>query len=135
MLAKLVSTSPADFAMSSIIDVVKSPSINEGLSELLVAFRDNWIDPIIAYLKKEKLLKDKLGERKLRLQATTYVIIGKTLYKRGLSIPFLRCVLPEEGIHFERCIKGYVVVIQQRVIGTKNREARVLLADLREKIY
>lgn len=42
--------------------MVKSLSINEGLSILPMAFCDNWTDPIIAYLEEEKLPEDKFEQ-------------------------------------------------------------------------
>lgn len=82
--------------------VVKSLSINEGLSILPMAFCDNWTDPIIAYLEEEKLPEDKFEPRNLRLRATMYVINGKTLYKRGFSMPYLQCILPKEAEYILR---------------------------------
>lgn len=89
VLVKLAFSSPIESIASTKIEVVKLTSINEGMPILLIAFLDNWMDMIIAYLREEKLLEDKLEARNLRLGAAKYVIIGKTFYKRGFSIPYL----------------------------------------------
>lgn len=61
VLVKLEPFSPIEFVVSAKIEVVKSPSINEGLSILPVAFRDYRL------LKGGKLPEDKLEAMKLRL--------------------------------------------------------------------
>lgn len=68
VLVKLAPSLPTEFAMLAMNEAVKSPSINQGLQA-----------------------------RKLRLRATRYVIIGETLYKRGFSMPYLRCILLKEA--------------------------------------
>lgn len=60
------------------------------------------MDLIIAYLEEEKFPKDKLKARKLRLRVARYVIIGKTFYKKGFSMPYLQCVLLEEAEYILR---------------------------------
>lgn len=67
VFAKLASFSLIESAVSAKIEVVKSRSINKGLSILPIAFHYNWMDLIIAYLEEEKLPEDKLKARKLRL--------------------------------------------------------------------
>lgn len=54
MLAKPVSSSQTELDMSAKIEVVKSLSINEGLTALPVAFCDIWMDSIIAYFEVRK---------------------------------------------------------------------------------
>ena len=58
---------------------------------------ENWMTPIVIYLKDGRLLEDKDKARKLRIRATKYVLIDKMLYKRGFSQPFLRCLTPDES--------------------------------------
>lgn len=67
-----------------------------------MAFCDNWTDSIIAYLEEENLPEDKLEARKWRLRVARYVITGKTLYKRGFSMPYLQFILPKEAEYILR---------------------------------
>lgn len=97
VLTKLALSLPVEFVMSTRIEVVKSPSINEGLSVLPVAFHDDQMDSIITYLKEKKLPKDKFKDEKQRLRVTRYLMNGEIFYKRDLSMPYLRCILPEEA--------------------------------------
>ena len=59
--------------------------------------RENWMAPIVSYLKDGKLLKGKDEARKLRLRAARYVLMDEVLYKRGFSQPYLRCLVPDEA--------------------------------------
>ena len=57
---------------------------------------DNWMKPIIDYLKNSRLLlEDKNEARKLRLKATRYTLVDKTLIRKSFSGPLLRCVTKE----------------------------------------
>ena len=46
---------------------------------------ENWMTPIVIYLKDGKLSKDKDKARKLRIRVVKYVLIDEVLYKRGFS--------------------------------------------------
>ena len=59
--------------------------------------RENWMTPIISYLKDGKLPEGKDEAKKLRVKAARYVFINEVLYKRGFSQPYLRCLTPDEA--------------------------------------
>ena len=71
--------------------------------------RENWMTPIVSYLKDGKLPDGKDEARKLRVRAARYVLMGEVLYKRSFSQPYLRCLAPDEanyvlrGIHERAC--------------------------------
>ena len=56
-----------------------------------------WTTPIASYLKDDVLPNDKEAVRKLKVQATRFILIKGVLYKRGFSRPYLRCLIPEEA--------------------------------------
>ena len=58
---------------------------------------ENWMTPIISYLKDGNLPEGKDEARKLRVRAARYFLIDETLYKRGFSQPHLRCLAPDEA--------------------------------------
>ena len=58
---------------------------------------ENWMTPILLYLKYGRLPEDKDEARRLRIKAAKYVLIDKVLYKRGFSQPYLRCLAPNES--------------------------------------
>ena len=47
--------------------------------------------PIIRYLKEGWLPEDKAEARKIQTKAARFVIIDDMLYRRGYSLPYLRC--------------------------------------------
>ena len=51
--------------------------------------------PLISYLKNGMLPNGKDAARKLKVQASRFVLIKDVLYKRGFSRPYLRCLVPE----------------------------------------
>ena len=46
---------------------------------------ENWITPIVAYLKDGRLLEEKDEARKLRIRSARYILIDEVLYKKGFS--------------------------------------------------
>ncbi|XP_075654298.1 uncharacterized protein LOC142624571 [Castanea sativa] len=72
------------------------PSINL-LEVQQIEGEENWMTPIIAYLKDGRLLEDKDEARKLRVRVVKYVLIDEVLYKRSFSQPYLRCLAPDES--------------------------------------
>ena len=57
-----------------------------------VNFEENWTTPLIAYLRSDILPDGKDAARKLKVQASRFVLLGDVLYKRGFSQPYLRCL-------------------------------------------
>ena len=45
----------------------------------------NWTMPIVSYLKDGTLLDEKGAARKLKVQATRFIMIKDVLYKRSFS--------------------------------------------------
>ena len=54
------------------------------------------MNPIVAYLKIGKQLEDKIEARILRLKEAHYILYNDKLYRRGYSMPFLKCASPLE---------------------------------------
>ena len=48
------------------------------------------------------MLPDRKAARKLKVQASRFILIKDVLYKRGFSRPYLRCLVPEEAKHVMR---------------------------------
>ena len=63
---------------------------------------ENWITPIISYLKDGKLLERKDEAKKLRVRSARYLLMDEVLYKRGFSQPYLRCLAPDEASYILR---------------------------------
>ncbi|XP_059638536.1 uncharacterized protein LOC132280798 [Cornus florida] len=57
-----------------------------------VAHGMEWAEPIIRYIENEELPQDRMEARKIRMRAAKYSLIDEVLYKKGFSLPYLRCV-------------------------------------------
>ena len=53
--------------------------------------------PIVCYLKEGWLLEDKAEARKIQIRAAHFIIIDDVLYRRGYSLPYLRCTSSKEA--------------------------------------
>ena len=57
----------------------------------------NWTTPLIAYLRTSILLDGKDAARKMKVQASRFVLIRDVLFKKGFSRPYLRCLSHDEA--------------------------------------
>ena len=53
--------------------------------------------PIISFLQDGCLPHDVEEAKKIKKRATRFTILNDTLYKRGFSMPYLKCVDEEEA--------------------------------------
>jgi ribonuclease HI len=97
-LAKLASS---DEATDQYIEVQHSPShLEEELSPINVS--NSWMTPIVNYLEDETLPLDPVEARKLKVRSTRFILIQGVLYKRGFSLPYLRCLDKAEAKYVMR---------------------------------
>ena len=65
--------------------------------------------PIVSFIQDGRLLQDAKEAKKIKKKAARFTILNDTLYKRGLSMRYLKCVDEEEvkyilkEIHEEVC--------------------------------
>jgi len=52
---------------------------------------------ILSFLQDERLPQDVEKARKVRKRAARFMILNDTLYKRGFSMPYLKCVNEEKA--------------------------------------
>ena len=64
--------------------------------------KENWMTPIISYLKDGKLPEGKDEAKKLRIKSARYLLMDEVLYKRGFSQPYLRCLAPDDANYILR---------------------------------
>lgn len=74
-----------------ILEIQKSLSIEE-LRTFSIQGSTSWTTLILSYLKDGQLPLDLKEARKIKRQATRFTILNDVFYKRGLSLPYLRCV-------------------------------------------
>ena len=82
--------------------VQTSSLIDNGTNMQEVEPESNWTTPLISYLKAEILLNGKDAVRKLKVQASQFILMKDILYKRGFSRPYLRCLVPKETEYIMR---------------------------------
>ena len=101
LLAKITSTEHMPVS-SKVLSFVQLSPLIDGVSVQEIGSESNWIAPIVSYLKDGTLLDGKEAARKLKVQATRFVQIKNVLYKRSFSLPYLRCLGPEEADYVMR---------------------------------
>ena len=60
------------------------------------------MDTIIVYLKNSELLENKIEARILRVKEARYMIYYDKLYRRGYSMPLLKCMTHSEANYIMR---------------------------------
>ena len=73
------------------LEIQKFPSIEE-FHTFSIQGNTSWTTPILSYLKDEQFPSDSNKARKIKKQATRFIILNNVLYKRGFLFPYLRCV-------------------------------------------
>ncbi|XP_052295784.1 uncharacterized protein LOC127901823 [Citrus sinensis] len=93
-LAKMASLGVAQSFGPITTEYIPEPSV--GLPESLeVGSLSNkvlWMEPIIRYLKDGDLPSDKSEARRLKYKAVQYCLIQDTLYRRGFTLLYLKCL-------------------------------------------
>ena len=79
-----------------------SSLIDDGTNMQVVNSECNWTTPLISYLKTRVLPDEKGATRKLKVQASQFVLMKDALYKRGFSQSYLRCLGQEEANYVMR---------------------------------
>ncbi|XP_062075487.1 uncharacterized protein LOC133779553 [Humulus lupulus] len=97
-LAKLASTRDGDTLESVPVEYLPRPSIANPDVHMVNAPKESWASPIIDYLKDGVVPTDKREARRLVYKAARYSLVDGVLYKRGFSVPLLRCVDEEEAM-------------------------------------
>ncbi|XP_024037570.1 uncharacterized protein LOC112097200 [Citrus clementina] len=92
ILARMAAVADPKMPKSVPLEVKSRPSIEQNLGVLRIEQKGSWRDPIVSYLRDGVLPPDKLRARKIRAQASRYTMIDGVLYRRGYTLPFLRCL-------------------------------------------
>ena len=133
-MQKLTSSSDNYNAISELCVEIKGQPSTEGEQLLKIKDQDEWMTPIIRYLKEGWLPEDKTEVRKIQIRADHFVIIDDVLYKRDCSLLYLRCANTEEADYVLREIhRGNLwKSCWSKVFSKKDTQSRILLADFTE---
>ena len=94
-VAKLASLEGAA-SIGLMTEVQKRPSIEE-ISIFTIQSSGSWMTPIISFLQDVHLPQNVEEAIKIKRRAARFTILNDTLYKRGFSMPYLKCVDKEEA--------------------------------------
>ena len=97
---RLAKATSAEFMISSkqvLYFVQISSLIDDKVYVQEVNSDKNWTTPLIAYLRSGILLDEKDAARKMKVQASRFVLIRDVLYKKGFSQSYLRCLSHDEA--------------------------------------
>ena len=89
--------------------------------------QDNWMTPIILFLKEGWLLEDKSEAWKVQIRFSRFIIIDDVLYRWGHPYLYLRCTNPEES--------NYVLQEIYEGICSNHARARSLAGKLLKARY
>ncbi|GAU41791.1 hypothetical protein TSUD_379290 [Trifolium subterraneum] len=95
VLSKHASTRRKKAGNQSLIqETLTKPSIEKAVDVMHVCAIDDqsWMDPVYNFLKTNTLPADTKETTKIRKRACSYVLLDDKLYRRGFSIPLLKCV-------------------------------------------
>ena len=53
--------------------------------------------PVVSFLQNKHLLQDAEEAKKIKKRAARFTILCDTLYKKGFSMPYLKCVDEDEA--------------------------------------
>ena len=101
-LAKVASTEFMSAPKQVLSFVQISLLIDDGAKMQEINFEENWTTPLIAYLRSGILPDGKDAARKLKVQASRFVLIRDVLYKRGFSRPYLKCLSHDKADYMMR---------------------------------
>ncbi|XP_075661899.1 uncharacterized protein LOC142631583 [Castanea sativa] len=98
-LAKQPSSEARPTDIDRKIEVQKRPNIKE-VPTLAIQSESSEMTSIMSFFQDERLPQDNEEARKVRKRMARFTILNDTLYKRGFSMPYLKCVNEKEAKYF-----------------------------------
>ncbi|XP_074337673.1 uncharacterized protein LOC141674871 [Apium graveolens] len=96
-LAKLGSRRESTLLGTVPLDIQRQPSVPEHeVGSLNNELGPTWMTSILAYIREGSLSDEKNEARRIKYKAARYVIYDEILYRRGFSVPLLKCIHGEE---------------------------------------
>jgi hypothetical protein len=79
------------------IEIVTQSSLQTAIEVNPINIETSWMTPIISYLQGGILPSDRHEARRLKVRASRFAMLQGTLYKKGFSLPYLRCLTSAEA--------------------------------------
>uniref|UniRef100_A0A2N9G140 Uncharacterized protein n=1 Tax=Fagus sylvatica TaxID=28930 RepID=A0A2N9G140_FAGSY len=113
ILAKLAMTLELDIQRTVCIETLEQPSFqDQEVSVCSISIRPSWMDPILSYLKDNKLLEDKKEAKMIKQKAPIFWVSKEgLLYRRSFTGPYLLCVHPNR-------VKDFLFEIHEGICGS-----------------
>ncbi|KAK2456096.1 hypothetical protein QL285_003492 [Trifolium repens] len=95
ILSKLASTKKKGGNKSIIQEILPRPSIEKPPATLdinAIGDKNCWMTPVYNYLANDTLPSDEKEAAAVKRRACSYALLDGTLYRRGFSIPLLKCI-------------------------------------------
>lgn len=96
-LARLASVNSRNLPRTANVQVLRRPSIPRKIDVANIEHEKSWMDPLVQYLTKDKVPDDGREAKKLKVRAASFTIVDGQLYKRGFTMPYLKCLRPAEA--------------------------------------
>ncbi|XP_023883676.1 uncharacterized protein LOC111995965 [Quercus suber] len=94
-VSKMASSVEVATNVDLMMEIQKNPSI-EKVPTFAIQSIDSWMKPIVSFLQDGHLPSNTDEARRIKKRAARFTILNDTLYKRGFSMPYLKCVNEEE---------------------------------------
>jgi hypothetical protein len=114
ILAKLATTLESDMQRTIYVETLDRPSFQnqEVLSVFSISNQPSWMNPILSYLKDNKLSEDKKEANMIKRKAPKYWVSKEgSLYRRSFTGPYLLSVHPE-------MVKNFLFEIHEGICGS-----------------
>ncbi|KAK0573318.1 hypothetical protein LWI29_006353 [Acer saccharum] len=101
---------------------------------------DTWMTPIMKFLQDGALPEEKSASLRVRRQSPRYLLINRVLYRRGYSLPYLRCIAPPQTdlvlqeVHGGTCVHSSLLREHISLLREHSRLLREHTSLLREHI-
>ncbi|RDX81505.1 hypothetical protein CR513_37805, partial [Mucuna pruriens] len=107
LLSKLATTQKSGFNRSIIQEMLHRLTIERAKIRCASA-NTSWMSLIINYFQNDEVSANLLNAKKLRREASKYILITQWLYRRGFSYPLLKCLDPNEARYAMRGCVGRI---------------------------
>ena len=98
-LARMASTKNVEIeeGQELVRNLTHSSISDQALELAMIEEVSDWRKELIDYLENETLLSENKSAVPLKMKVGRFTMLNGTLYKRGFTLPLLKCVSPEEG--------------------------------------